>query len=447
MSNRKKYLVMCSDTTALPIHCKIAATMVACGLNFTYNTADQRQIDEFDAHTSHWFTLWTESICSATMEEKTHAWRTLYQCLADIGFLADPLPVDNSPNVYLATFAICLLDTTYNTQDENAMLRRALRCLRSNPGIDFNTIHPAAVLDLTARLLQQPQWKTDCPHFTRWFLAHALRSGTVDSHQDTIAKWIDELEVSMPEVEELDVDTKNAYAKLGYVWDTTFDCWIKQTPNLKSRNNLGQPKACPSLSYLSSSPCGLENSEDSGFYSGDRSSPTVYRPSSPPTPLMTHRPSISSSSTVKMHAFSSPFMNSPIVKSSVTPKNILKRRHTSLKQSIAQSVCATPLQSTKMMQPSTGESIDPLDDIEELDKTTPVLPKRVKAPAKLAFSDNPPSEQDENDPLADHFSDTPLGSPWNACKPTPRPIQASKRKATNLFSPAPEGLSKRRHLR
>lgn len=446
MSNRKKYLAMSLDPTSLPLHCELGASMVAHGLDFTYNTADQRQIDEFGDHTARWVTLWTKSTCSATEEEKTHAWATLNRCLIDIGFLSDPLPVDNSPHVYLVAFAICLLDTTHSMRDENASLRKALRCLRSNPGIDFNILHPEAVTEFAIKLLKEPQWKTDCPHLTRWFLSHALRCGAVDLHQNTIAEWIEELESIMPEVEELDVDTKNAYAKLGYVWDTTFDSWIKQTPTVKFGRSLGRPARCPSHSDLSS-PVPQVNSEDSGFYSEARSSPSAYRSSSPPTPVIQHRSSVSSNPAVKVHAFSSPFMNSPIVKSSLTPKNILKNRHANLKQPVQAATLITPLHPTKKIQPSTGESIDPLDDIEEIDKTTPVLPKRVVAHIEAIMSYDDTSEQDENDPLADNFSESTLGSPWHANDSTPKANRADKRKVTVVSSPLRSDWSKKRHLR
>lgn len=445
MSNRKKYLAMCVDPTSLPMHCELAASMVAHGLDFTYNTADQRQIDDFGDHTARWLTLWTESIGSAMVGEKTHAWATLNRCLTDIGFLSDPLPVDNSPNVYLVAFAICQLDTTYNTQEANSLLRKALRCLRSNPGIDFNILHPAAVTEFAIRLLEEPQWKTDCPHFTRWFLSHALRCGAVDWHQNTIASWIDELEALMPEVEELDVDTKNAYAKLGYVWDTTFDSWIKQSPTVKFGRSLSRPARCQSQSDLGSSPVPQVNWEDSGSYSQDRSSPSAYRSSSPATPVIQHRSSVSSKA-VKVHAFSSPFMNSPIVKSSLTPKNILKSRHANYQQ-MQTATHVTPLHPTQKIQPSTSESIDPLDDIEELDKTTPSLPKRAFAHIEATMSDDETSEQDENDPLANHFSNSTLGSPWNAYDPTPRASRVDKRKVTVASSPLRPDWSKKRHLR
>jgi hypothetical protein len=449
MAHRKKYLAMCVQPTSIPIHCELAASMVARGLDFTYNSADQRQIDDFGDHTGRCLTLWTEAICSATVEEQTLAWGMLSRCLTNIGFLADPLPVENSPIVYLVAFAICLLQTTYNTQDENALVRKALRCLRSNPGIDFSILHPTAVSEFTCRLLEEPQWKTDCPHFIRWFLAHALRIGAVDSQTDSIAIWISELEAIMPEVEELDIDTKEAYAKLGYVWDTTFDSWIKQTP-AKSGPSLSRRARCQSPVDMSSSPAPEMHSEDSGFYSQDRSSPSMYRSSSPPTPVAAYHSIVTATPAapvVKLHTFSSPFMNSPVVKSSITPKNIIKNRLIQLKQPVSSATLVTPLHPTKKIMPSTSESLDPLDDIEELDKTTPSLPRRVIVDADSTMSDDSTLEQDENDPLAVGFSDAPLDSPLTAYEATPRPAHAMKRKATVVSSPLRPDWSKRPHLR
>lgn len=445
MSNRKKYLAMCVDPGSLPMNCELAASLVANGLDFTYNSADQRQTDDFGNHTARWLTLWTQSICSATIEEKTNASATLSRCLNDIGFLSDPLPVDNSPVVYLVAFAICLLETTYKAQDENLLLRKALRCLRSNPGIDFDILPPRAVSEFTSRLLEEPQWKTDCPHFTRWFLAHAMRIDVLESQSGSVASWITELETIMPEVEELDVDTKNAYAKLGYVWDTTFDSWIKQTPS-KPGPSLSRRAACQNP--VESSPVPEVESEDSGFYSADRSSPSMYLSSSPPKPMAMRRPSHSvtpPAPAAKVHRFSSPFIKSPVVKSTITPKNLLKNRHAHLKRPVITAALVTPLHPTKKNQPNTGESIDPLDDIEELDKTTPALPRRVIVDVDYTMSDDLASEQDENDPLADDFSDVPLGSAWNAYDSTPKP--AVKRKAKEISSPLRPEWSKRQHLR
>jgi hypothetical protein len=442
MSNRKKYLAMCVEPPLHSVRCELAATMVASGLSFVYNTSDQRQIDDFDDHTSHWIRGWTKIACTAMPEERTHAWQTLYSCLTDIGFLTDPLPVDNSPNAYLVAFAIALLDINHNTQAENASLRKALRCLRSNPGIDFSILHPEAVGELVTQLLQEPQWKTDCPHITRWFLAHATRIGAASD--PSIAEWIRELEESMRDVEEDDTDTKVAYAKLGYVWDTTFDSWIKETPAGKFRHGW---KASPQTSVMgpSSSPGTIPGSDDSGFCSGKASSPAEYEP----TPKTRgHAPVRQlSSPVVKMHSFSSPYINSPAIKSSITPRNIWKVKHV-IGKPLFKSAIITPLQPIKATQPSTIDSIDPLDDIEELDRSTPVLPKRAVQVGDLTDASSPvrsPSEQDENDPLAGDFSDVSFDMPWPGS--SAETVRATKRKAQNASSPLQNGRLKRQHLR
>jgi hypothetical protein len=442
MSNRKKYLAMCADPPLHPVQCELAATMVASGLAFVYNTSDQRQIDDFDDHTSRWITRWTQTTCSAMPEERTHAWQTLYSCLTDIGFLTDPLPVDNSPNAYLVAFTTALLDTNFNTQGEKASLRKALRCLRSNPGIDFSILHPEAVGELMTRLSQEPQWTTDCPHITRWFLAHATRIGT--AHGPSIAEWIRALEENMPGVEEDDTDTKVAYAKLGYVWDTTFDSWIKETPAGKFRHGW---KASPQTSVMGSisSPGAIPGSDDSGFCSGKASSPAEYEP----TPKTRgHAPVRQlSSPMIKMHSFSSPYMNSPAIKSSITPRNLWKVKHVTGKP-LSKSAIITPLQSIKATQPSTADSIDPLDDIEELDRSTPVLPKRVIQVGESTDASSPvhsPSEQDEYDPLAGDFSDGSFDRPWPGS--SAETVRANKRKAQNASSPLQNGRSKRKHIR
>lgn len=444
LSTRKKYLAMCVEPPLNSVRCELAATMVASGLTFVYNTSDQRQIDEFDDHTSHWITRWTQTTCSALPEERTHAWRTLHACLTEIGFLTDPLPVDNSPNAYLVAFTLALLGTNHNTQAEKASLRKALRCLRSNPGINFSILHPEAVSELVTRLLQEPQWKTDCPHITRWFLAHARHIGAVDG--SSITEWICDLEGNMPSVEEDDTDTKAAYAKLGYVWDTTFDSWIKETPAGKFRHGW---KASPRISIMdpSSSPGVIPGSDDSGFCSGETSSLAEYEH----TPKTRVHPPVRhiqvSSPMVKMHSFSSPYMKSPAIKSSITPRNIWKVKHVTRK-ALVKSAIITPLQPIKVTQPSTTDSIDPLDDIEDLDRSTPVLPKRVIQVGDFMDASSPghsPSEEEENDPLAGDFSDVSFDRPWPGS--SAETVRANKRKAQNASSPLQNGRSKRQHLR
>lgn len=444
MSNRKKYLAMGIEPPIHSVRCELAATMVASGLSFVYNASDQRQIDDFDGHTARWITRWTQTNCSAMPEERTFAWRTLYECLADIGFLTDPLPVDNSPNAYLAAFTIALLDTNYNTQVEKASLRKALRCLRSNPGIDFNILHHEAVGPLVAKLLQEPQWKMDCPHITRWFLAHSTRLRAVSADEPLIAAWVYELDENMPEVEEHDTDTKVAYAKLGYVWDTTFDSWIKETPAGKFRNGW-EVFPGSSITDQSSSPGRMPSSEDSGFCSGKASSPAEYEPSPPTRKQPPSR--LLNSPVVKMQTFSSPFVNSPAIKSSITPRNIWKVKQVTGK-SLLKSAIITPLQPKRATQPTTSDSIDPLDDIEELDRSTPVLPERVIHAADSTDTSSPAyaqSDQDDNDPLAADFSDVSFDRPWPGS--SAETIRANKRKAQNASSPLQNGRSKRQHLR
>ena len=426
------------------VRCELASTMVANGLSFVYNSSDQRQIDDFDVHTTRWITLWARSNCSAPPEERTAGWQTLYACLTDIEFLQDPLPVDNSPNTYLIALVIALLDTSYNTRMEKASLRKALRCLRSNPGIDFNTLHPEAVGELVVRLLEETQWKMDCPHITRWFLAHAVRIGTIAADEASIIEWICDLDANMLKVEEHDTDTKAAYARLGYVWDTTFDSWIKETPAGKFRHGW-KSSLESSIIEPSSSPITTTSSEDSGFCSGEASIPAEYQPS---PPVRVH-PSLRlpASPVVKMHSFSSPFANSPAVRSSITPRNIWKFKQVPDKP-LPKSAVITPLQPMKAMQPSTTDSIDPLDDIEELDRSTPMLPKRVIHVGESTDASSPlhsPSDQDENDPLAADFSDVSLDRPWPGS--SPETIRTNKRKAQNGSSPLRNARAKRQHLR
>lgn len=444
MSNRKKYLAMSIAPGLDSVRCEFAATMVANGLCFVYNSSDQRQIDGFDGHTTRWITLWARSNRSAPPEERTAGWQTLYACLTDIGFLKDPLPVDNSPNTYLVALVIALLDTTYNTRIEKASLRKALRCLRSNPGIDFNTLHPEAVAELVVRLLDEPQWKTDCPHITRWFLAHAVRIGTIAADEASILEWIWDLDANMPKVEEHDTDTKAAYARLGYVWDTTFDSWIKETPAGKFRH--GWKSSLESdIIGPSSSPSTMPSSEDSGFCSGEASSPADYQPS---PPVRKHSsPWLPASPGVTIHSFSSPFANSPAVRSSITPRNIWKFKQVPNKP-LPKSAVITPLQPMKAMQPSTNDSIDPLDDIEELDRSTPMLPKRAIHVGESTDASSPlysPSDQDENDPLAADFSDASFDRSWPGS--SAKTIRAKKRKAQNGSSPLRNVRAKRQHLR
>ncbi|KAJ9103378.1 hypothetical protein QFC19_004477 [Naganishia cerealis] len=238
----------------------------------------------------------------------------------------------------------------------------------------------------------------------------------------------------MPEVEERDVETRKAYGKLGYVWDTTFDCWVHMTPQGKTEpmDEASSPDADDR--GAASSRSRSANVESSTTFSGDRSSPTAYMPTSPPTMTMQQNISLRGSSPIsKTPTFSSPFIQSPFVRSTVTPKHLLKSKHKKTNSVLARSVYATPTQPMRTVAPNTVESIDPLDDIEELDKTTPVLPKRVsvrsEAPRPLKQLEHPSSELDGTDPLVDGFSDIPLEHVWMPIN-VPPSISSSKRKAT-----------------
>lgn len=453
MSNRKKYLALHPTLMGGIVQCELAATMVAAGLHFTYNTDNQRQIEDLDSYRFQWISLWTETIPSASAIEEDKAWLKLYKCLVDIGFLTDSLPVDNSPDIYLVALVVALLDTLNTRSSETALLRKSLRCLRSNPDIDFSILHPSVLPLLGGRMLQDPRWQTECPHITRWFLAHLQRNESCLHHNLEISSWIPELEIHMRAVEELDVETRIAYRKLGYVWDTTFDCWVHMTPRAKKA---GIPSRVSNQDDLisesdgsssggSSSSNSSPKSERSTTFSGDRSSPTVYMPTSSPTRTVfsvssTPRITISASShsIARTPAFSSPFFNSPLVKSTIAPRDLLKMKRRNLTNSVlTQPLYATPLQPTRSIQTNTVESIDPLDDIEELDKSTPVLPKRIsirsQTPRQLKQLDEPSSELDDSDPLADRFSDLPLEHAWKPIERISMSVAGSKRKAYASF--------------
>ncbi|KAJ9095588.1 hypothetical protein QFC21_005459 [Naganishia friedmannii] len=452
MSNRRKYLALHPTLMGGIVHCELAASMVAAGLHFTYKTDNQRQIEDLDSYRAQWISLWTGTIPSASVLEEDKAWLKLYESLADVGFLSDPLPVDNSPDVYLVTLVIALLDTLNTRNNETALLRKSLRCLRSNPEIDFSILHPSVLRILGGRMLKDSRWKTECPHITRWFLAHLLRNESCLHHKPEISSWISDLEFHMREVEELDVETRAAYGKLGYVWDTTFDCWVHLTPRVKTGaiyNGASDQDDSMSDSQSSSNNSSSARSQGSTSFSGrstifrsDRSSSTVYMTTSPPTP--TARPEAISctpqiaacgggSSISRTPAFSSPFFNSPLVKSTISPRDLLKKKRAVAGNVLARSVYATPLQPTRSIHTNTVESLDPLDDIEELDKTTPVLPKRISvrsdAPRLLKRLDQPSSELDNSDPLADGFSDLPLEYTWKSIRRIPFCVGGNKRKA------------------
>lgn len=446
MSNRKKYLSLQPTLMDGIVHCELAASMVAAGIHFTYNTDNQRQIEDLDSYRVRWISLWTETIPLASAMEEDNAWRKLYECLADVGFLSASLPVDNSPDVYLVTLVIALLDTLNSRNSETALLRKSLRCLRSNPDIDFSILHPSVLSLLGGRMLQDSRWKTECPHIARWFLAHLQRSESCLHYKPEMSSWIAELEVNMRKVEEFDNETKMAYRKLGYIWDSTFDCWVHMTPRSKTATRYDEASDQDDLlsdSGSSSSGSTSVGSETSTTFSGDRSSPTVYLPTSPPTPTacpntISPRPHAvasyrSSSPVSRTPAFSSPFIRSPIVKSTMSPRDLLKRKRDVASIVLSRSVYATPLQPTRCIIPNTIESIDPLEDIEELDKTTPVLPKRVsvrsEAPQLLTQLDQPSSELGDSDPLADRFSDLPLEYTWKPISSIPINGAGSKRKA------------------
>ncbi|KAJ9114990.1 hypothetical protein QFC22_005318 [Naganishia vaughanmartiniae] len=455
MSNRKKYLALHPTLMDGIAHCGLAASMVAAGIRFTYNTDNQRQIEDLDSYRARWISLWTQTLPSASVVEEDEAWLKIFECLTDVGFLSDSLPVDNSPDVYLVTLVVALLDTLNTRSSQTALLRKSLRCLRSNPDIDFNVLHPSVLPILGGRMLREPRWKTECPHMTRWFLAHLQRNEDCLYYRSEILCWISELEVRMPEVEELDVETRMAYRKLGYVWDTTFDCWVHMTPRAKmdvrysgDSDQDDLMSDCGSGSSSSSSGGSSAGSERSMTFNGDRSSPTVHMPTSPPTPpavtiTTSCKPQVatcgSRSPISRIPAFSSPFVKSPFVRSTMSPRDLLGSKRITTDKILARSVYATPLQPTRKIQSNTVESIDPLDDIEELDKTTPVLPKRIsirsERPRLLKELDQPSSELDGSDPLADQFSDLPLEFTWKPIDRIATSVVGSKRKAlTSLGS-------------